>query len=82
MTPEVGKATEALKKGKVDFKADEQGIVHQILGKMSFPEEQLQENVQVFMENLKKSKPETAKGEFILSTTLTSSMGPGIKLKR
>lgn len=82
VTMDVKSTTAALKKGKIDFKADDQGLIHQILGKMSFTEEQLAENARAFLDVIRKNKPESSKGEFILSVTLTSTMGPGIRLKR
>lgn len=81
VTTEIQQTVQALKKGKVDFKADDQGIVHLTLGKMSFSKEQLIENVTTFADVLKKSKPDTSKGEFIQSMSLTSSMSPSIKIQ-
>lgn len=74
----VTKMIEDLKKGKVAFKNDETGIVHQIIGKTDLEAEKLKENMMVFMEALKKSKPSAAKGVYFKSLTVTTSMGPGI----
>lgn len=81
VTTDIKKAVEELKKGKINFKNDDTGNIHVIVGKVSFPDEQLRENIQTFMEALKKMKPESLKGTYILSVTLSSTMGPGIKVK-
>ena len=78
--PSIKKMIEELKKGKVTFKNDDGGNVHQAMGKISFGEEKLKENITAFLEALKKAKPATAKGSFINSLTLCSSMGPAIKI--
>ncbi len=76
--PNVTKMVEDLKKGKVAFKNDETGIIHQIIGKTDLDMEKLKENLTVFMEALKKNKPSASKGTYFKSITLTTSMGPGI----
>lgn len=81
VTPDIKGAIDALKKGKVDFKSDPDGNLHQILGKMSFEGEQLEQNVQAFIDELKKSKPDTSKGEFLPKMTLTSTMGPSVQFR-
>ncbi|MBU1131610.1 50S ribosomal protein L1 [Patescibacteria group bacterium] len=81
VTPDVKKAVEELKKGKANFKNDDTANIHLMIGKVSFPEEQLKENFQTFMEALKKAKPDSVKGAYIKSITLASSMGPGIKVQ-
>jgi len=70
---------EGLKKGKVSFKNDDGGNLHQIVGKRSFSKEQLKKNIQFFLEEVKKNKPAASKGKFILGTTLTATMTMGIK---
>lgn len=75
------KTIQELKAGKISFKADPQGCLHQIIGKVSFDEKKLQENFETFLEAVKKAKPAKTKGEFIKSITLSSTMGPGIKIK-
>ena len=70
-----------LKKGKLSFKNDKGGNIHITIGKISFSKEKLLENLQVFIDSLKKLKPQSMKGVFIKNITLSSSMGPGIKLK-
>ena len=81
VTPNVKKAIEELKKGKVAFKNDETSNVHVIIGKISFDEKKLVENYNSFYTALKKAKPASTKGEYIKTITITSTMGPGIKLE-
>lgn len=81
VTSEVKKTIAELLKGKVFFKNDDSGNVHVMVGKVSFLEGQLKENVEVFLEALKRARPEGIKGPYILSVTLSSSMGPGIKIQ-
>lgn len=69
-----------VKKGKVDFKNDDSGNVHQLIGKRSFTKEQLLENYTAFMETLKKARPAAAKGTFLQNISLSSSMGPGVRV--
>lgn len=78
---DVKKMVEALKKGRATFKNDDSGNVHQIIGKVSFEDAKLKENVNAFMEALKKAKPNSAKGTYIQTVHLTSSMGPSIKIQ-
>lgn len=82
VTQKVKETVESLKKGsKISFKNDKGGNVHQAIGKLSFSVEQLQENYQVFFDALQKAKPEAAKGKFVRSLTLCSTMGPSVKVK-
>lgn len=76
----IKKMIDDLKKGKVTFKNDDSGNVHQAVGKMSFGEQKLKENITIFLEALKKAKPATAKGVFLKNITLCSAMGPSIKI--
>jgi len=80
VTANIKAAINQVKKGKVDFKNDDSGNVHQVIGKRSFSKEQLLENYATFMETLKKSRPSAAKGTFIQNISLSSSMGPGIRV--
>jgi len=80
VTVDVAKAVEEVKKGKIDFKVDKNGIVHTSIGKVSFTPEQMKENAREFINTLIKLKPATAKGTYINSIYLTSTMGPGIKV--
>jgi len=78
---DVKKMVDELKKGKITFKNDDTGNVHQLIGKISFDSQKLAENLNVFMEALKKAKPNTTKGAYIVGAYLTSTMGPSIKIE-
>ncbi len=80
VTMDVAKAVEEVKKGKIDFKVDKNGIVHSSIGKVSFTPEQMKENAREFVNTLIKLKPATAKGTYIKSIYLSSTMSPGIKV--
>ncbi len=80
VTFDVAKAVEEIKAGKVEFRVDKTGIIHAPLGKLSFTEEQLQANVQALISAVMKAKPAAAKGKYVRSMNLASTMGPGIKL--
>ena len=80
VTPDVAKAVKEVKQGKIDFKVDKKGIVHTSIGRMSFSPEQIKENAQAFINTLVKLKPNTAKGTYIKSIYLSSTMSPGIKI--
>ncbi|PIT86949.1 MAG: 50S ribosomal protein L1 [Candidatus Magasanikbacteria bacterium CG10_big_fil_rev_8_21_14_0_10_43_6] len=77
---DVAKMVGALKKGRASFKNDDTANVHQAVGKVSFSDAQLQENVEAFLETVKKIKPQKSKGTYIKSLFLTSSMGPSVKV--
>ncbi|MDD5290860.1 MAG: 50S ribosomal protein L1 [Patescibacteria group bacterium] len=81
VTPNPAKAVAELKKGKVSFRSDDTGNVHAVIGKVSFPEGELQENYNVFLEAVKKAKPTSSKGVYIKNIAISSSMGPGIKVE-
>lgn len=78
--PDVAKMIDELKKGKAAFKNDDGAIVHLVVGKVSFEDTKLRENIDTFLEILKKAKPASSKGTFMKSAYLTSSMGPSVKL--
>ncbi len=80
VTVDVAKAVEEVKKGKIDFKVDKNGIVHSSVGKVSFEAKAAKENVREFINTLIKLKPATAKGTYIKSIYLSSTMSPGIKI--
>lgn len=80
VTVDVAKAVEEVKKGKIDFKVDKNGIVHSSVGKVSFSPEAMAGNVREFINTLIKLKPATAKGTYIKSIYLSSTMSPGIKI--
>ncbi len=78
---DVKKMIEEIKKGKASFKNDDTGIIHQSIGKVSFDDAKIKENLGAFIETLKKLKPTTIKGTYIKSLFLASSMGPGIRVE-
>jgi len=80
VTPDVKSAVEAAKAGSVEFRVEKAGIIHAGIGKASFSEEQLEENVRAFVGAIMRAKPSGAKGQFMKKTTLSSTMGVGIKL--
>ncbi len=80
VTMEVGKAVEEVKAGKIDFKVDKFGIVHTSIGKVSFETSKLVENAREFIQTIVKLKPSSAKGTYIKSIYLSSTMSPGLKI--
>ena len=80
VTNDVAKAVEEVKKGKIDFKVDKNGIVHSSIGKVSFTPEQMNDNAKEFINTLIKLNPATAKGTYIKSIYLSSTMSPGVKV--
>ncbi len=80
VTMEVGKAVQDVKAGKIDFKVDKYGIIHASVGKVSFDAKQLEENAAEVLSTLMRLKPSAAKGTYMLSIALSSTMGPGIKV--
>jgi large subunit ribosomal protein L1 len=80
VTFDVGRAIEEIKAGKVEYRLDKTNIVHVSVGKISFEENQLKENIKMLMDTLTKAKPSSSKGTYYRNVTLTSTMGPGIKL--
>lgn len=80
VTFDVAKAIKDIKAGKVDFKVDRAGVVHAPVGKVSFGEKKILENLAAFFEALIKAKPVAAKGQYIRSIALSTTMGPGIKV--
>lgn len=82
VTMDVGKAVEELKAGKIEFRVDKYGILHVAVGKASFEEKAIRENVIAFMETVFRLKPSAAKGQYLKGVTLSSTMGPGINLDR
>ena len=77
-TPE--KTVEDIKKGMIEYRADSLGNVHSIIGKVSFDEKSLEENLTYFVNTIIKNKPKTVKGTFVKSVSICTTMGPGIKL--
>jgi len=82
VTMEISRAVAELKKGKADFKMDKAGILHSVLGKLSFDTKKIAENAKTFVEAVNKARPQTAKGVYIKKVTLTSTMGQGLKLNQ
>ena len=80
VTMDVAKAVKEVKQGKIDFKVDKTGIVHASIGKVSFTPEQMRDNAKEFINTLIKLKPATAKGTYIKSIYLSSTMSPGVKV--
>jgi len=80
VTQDVAKAVREVKQGKIDFKVDKTGIVHASIGKVSFTPEQMYDNAKEFINTLIKLKPATAKGTYLKSIYLSSTMSPGIKV--
>jgi len=80
VTLDVAKAVKEIKAGKIEFRVDKTGNVHAPIGKVSFTAPQLADNVQAFMETIVRAKPAAAKGTYIRSATISSAMGPGVKL--
>jgi large subunit ribosomal protein L1 len=80
VTFDIKNAIISVKKGKVEYRADRFGIVHTIMGKINFTDEQLIDNFYSLIEAVLKAKPPTSKGRYLLSVTISSTMGPGIKL--
>ncbi|KXX67652.1 50S ribosomal protein L1 [Flammeovirga sp. SJP92] len=82
VTLEVGKAVKEVKAGKIDFKVDKTGIIHTSVGKASFSAEQLKENAAELISTLSKLKPSSAKGTYFKSVTISTTMGPGVKVDK
>jgi large subunit ribosomal protein L1 len=81
VTMDVTKAVREIKAGKIEFRVDKSGNVHAPVGKVSFSAPQLAANVQAFMDTIARAKPAAAKGTYIRSATISSTMGPGVKLE-
>jgi len=80
VTPDVAKAVQEIKAGKVEFRVDKTGIVHAPFGKKSFGIEKLSENAEALVHAVMKAKPAAAKGRYVKSVSVSSTMGPGIKV--
>ena len=80
VTVDVNKAVQEIKAGKVEFRVDKAGVVHAPIGKMSFATANLVANAHALMENIVKAKPAAAKGRYVKSVTLSSTMGPGVSI--
>ncbi|MCH7630842.1 MAG: 50S ribosomal protein L1 [Proteobacteria bacterium] len=80
VTMDVAKAVKAAKGGQVEFRAEKQGIIHAGVGKASFSEKQIKENVDAFVEAILKARPSGVKGKYLKGIALSSTMGPGVKI--
>ena len=80
VTMEVGKAVEDVKKGKIDFKVDKFGIIHAGIGKVSFEANKIADNANELLQTIIKLKPAAAKGTYVKSVYLSSTMSPGIEI--
>ena len=80
VTPDIGRAVTEAKAGKIEYRLDKQNIIHVPVGKASFGPEKLGDNLRVVMDAIVKAKPAAAKGQYIKSATVATTMGPGIKL--
>ena len=81
VTNEIGKAIADIKKGKIDFKVDKNGIVHASIGKVSFDVEKISENAEELLSTIKKLKPSASKGTYIKSISISSTMGHGVSVE-
>jgi large subunit ribosomal protein L1 len=80
VTPDIAKAVKEIKAGKVEFRVDKTGIIHAPIGKASFPTQNLVENAHALVDSVVRAKPSAAKGKYLKSVTLSSTMGPGIAI--
>ena len=80
VTPNVAQAVKDAKGGQVEFRVEKQGIIHSGIGKVSFTDEQLKSNFTAFVDAIVKAKPAGAKGKYVKKVSLTSTMGPGLKI--
>lgn len=81
VTLDVAKAVQEVKAGRVEYRADSFGIIHGVIGKVSFSEEDLMENLNAFVSAILRVKPATVKGDYVKSISIASTMGPGIKIE-
>jgi large subunit ribosomal protein L1 len=80
VTFDVSKALNDIKAGKVEYRVDKTSIVHVVIGKKSFGAEKLKDNFRVLMDAIIKAKPAAAKGQYLKSVSVSSTMGPGVKI--
>ncbi len=82
VTNDIGKVVKEVKAGKIQFRVDKAGIVHASIGKSSFEENKLQENLKAFLSTIVKLKPSSAKGQYVKSVYMSSTMSPGVRIDR
>ena len=82
VTNDLKEAVEAVKAGRIDFRVDKAGIIHTAIGKSSFTAEQIAENAAAFLREIVRLRPAAAKGAYVKSVTLSTTMGPGIPVDR
>lgn len=80
VTNEVGEVVQQLKQGRLDFRTDPQGVVHAVIGKVSFPDEHLLENFKTLLDALLKARPATQRGQYVKSIAISPTMGPSVKV--
>jgi len=80
VTFDIGRAVKEIKAGKIEYRADKTGIIHAPIGKVSFTRESLVENFATLMDVVARAKPAAAKGQYLKSVTVSSTMGPGIRV--
>ncbi|NJO93122.1 MAG: 50S ribosomal protein L1, partial [Chloroflexia bacterium] len=80
VTMEIGNAVKEVKQGKIDFKVDKYGIVHTSIGKVSFSADKIVDNAREFLQTINKLKPTAAKGTYMKSVYMSSTMSPGIQI--
>jgi len=80
VTPNIAEAVKAAKSGQVEFRVEKAGIIHAGIGKASFPEADLKANFDAFVDAIVKARPSGAKGKYVKKVSLSSSMGPGVKI--
>jgi large subunit ribosomal protein L1 len=78
VTPDISKAVREIKAGKVEFRVDKTGIIHAPVGKISFPSQNLIDNAHALVDSVVKAKPSAAKGKYLKSVTMSSTMGPAV----
>lgn len=81
VTPQVAQAVKEYSAGKVEYRADKSGNVHAVIGKMSFPETSLVENLEYFIHAIERTRPSTVKGHYVKSVTVSGAMTPGVQVK-
>ena len=80
VTPNIGEAITQIKKGRLEFKIDKTGNIHGIIGKASFDDQALQENLETFIRTVEENKPSGVKNKLIKKVTIAATMGPGIQI--